>query len=115
MNAQQNEIIRVVFTEHHHAGVPDGQVIPSDRLAEFTFNPLVSRSVGEMTLRLRDLPALLISLGYAAHTGGITLYIAQSGHEVVHPGNFAPTTNSYLGIRLSDCTSISIHFNRNPE
>jgi|SRR5579859_6745412 len=111
MNAQLGPI-KVVITEVHHGRIPDGEPIPSVRLADFTFDPLVSRSIDETTLQLRDLPPLLISLGYAAHTGGISLFIQQSGREVVDLGNFAPTTNSYLGVPLSQDTSLSVHFNR---
>ncbi len=114
MNAQLGPI-KVVITEHHHAGVPDGEPIPDVRLAEFTFDSLISRSIDATTLPLRDLPPLLISLGYAAHTGGVTLFIGQTGREVIHLGNFAPTTNSYLGVQLSEDTSISVHFNRDPQ
>ena len=43
MNAQLG-LIRVVITELHHGSVPEGGPIPSVRLADFTFDPLVSRS-----------------------------------------------------------------------
>src|SRR5258708_7938214 len=114
MNAQLGPI-KVVIDEHHNADVPDGEPIPYVRLCEFTFDSLISRSINATTLPLRDLPPLLISLSYAAHTGGVTLCIRQAGREVILLGNFAPTTNSYLGVRLSEGTSISVHFNRDPQ
>ena len=110
-NAQTTPI-QVRFFESHEAGISDGEPLPTDIIARFTFDPLQTRAIPEATLPLRDLTPLLISLSYAANTGGMSLFISQSNRDLLQLGNFAPTTNSYLGLRLSDDSYLHIHFNR---
>jgi len=112
VNQAQSTPIQVAFFESHEAGIPDGEPLPTHILGRFTFDPLHTHAIPEATLPLRDLPPLLISLSYAANTGGMSLFISHRNRDLLQLGNFAPTTNSYLGFRLSDESYLHIHVNR---
>lgn len=112
MNEAQTTPIQVAFFEAHEAGIQDGESPPADLLAQFTFDPLHTHAIPEASLPLRELPPLLISLSYAANTDGMSLFISHRNRDLLQLGNFAPTTNSYLGLRISDDSYLHIHFNR---
>ena len=111
MNEILTHPIQVAFFESHAAGIPDGEPLPTDTLARFTFDPRRTESIPTTTLRLRDLPPLIISLSYAANTCGVSLLVTQSERDLLQLGNFVPT-NSYVGICLSDGSYLHVHFNR---
>jgi hypothetical protein len=103
--------IQIAFFESHADGIPDGESLPTDTLATFTFDPRQTKSIPTTTLPLRDLPPLVITLSYAANTGGVSLLITHRDRDLLHLGNFIPT-NSYVGICLSDDSYLHVHFNR---
>ena len=112
VNEEQARPIQIAFSESHSAGIPDGESLPTEILARFAFDPLRTHSIPAATLQLRDLPPLLLSLSYAANTGDISIIISQRNRELLHLGNFALTTNNYLGIPLSEDSYLHVHINR---
>ena len=63
---------------------------------------------------VQGLPPLLISLHYTAYTGGVSLFVGQSGRDLCWLSNFVLAVHGLLRVRLSPDTLLDIHFNRLP-
>ncbi len=107
-------IILIVFSVCHEAGVPNGGTVPSTPLAAYRIDPLVDWSIDAVILAPRDLPPLLVSASYSARTGSFGLFVGRDGRDLCCLGNFVLAPTSYLSVRLSADTFLTLNLMRVP-
>jgi hypothetical protein len=95
--------IDVVLFEHRRQ--PD-KTEAQEQLGVFTINPTRNRSINE-TLAMRGLPQLLLSISYAADTGGVTVMLIESGRPLLTVSSPGPS-DVYSTFQLSAEVAISV-------
>lgn len=101
-NAKPTSIAVALF---EHRQQPD-KIEAQEQIGVFTIEPTRNRSIDE-TLTLQGLPRLLLSISYAADTGGVTVMLIQSARPLWTISSPGPA-DVYSTFQISNEVAISV-------